>query len=57
MSERIRTVMTTGAEAKLGGDWLASLGVTFGKNDSSFETDGALCSSCATLALLFSTCA
>jgi iron complex outermembrane recepter protein len=44
-------MVTSGAQQKLGSDWLASLGVTFGKNDSSLEVDGGLCVSCATLAL------
>jgi len=44
-------MVTAGADAQLWGDWVASLGTTIGKNDSSLEVDGALCTSCAFLAL------
>jgi len=46
------TFMGTGGIAfNIVGDWSANLGFTVGKNDSSLEVDGALCSSCANLAL------
>jgi iron complex outermembrane receptor protein len=41
----------TSADLKLGGDWLGTLGVTFGQNQSTLQTNGALCVSCAYLAL------
>jgi iron complex outermembrane recepter protein len=47
-----KTFMTTlGGEWKIAGDWLATLGATLGQNDSQLQTYGALCVSCATLAL------
>ena len=42
---------TLGAEYKIRGDWLLTLGSTIGKDDSRLRRDGALCSSCALLAL------
>jgi iron complex outermembrane receptor protein len=47
-----KTLMSTNnAELKLGGDWLASLGATWGSNQSTLITTGALCPTCAYLAL------
>jgi iron complex outermembrane recepter protein len=46
------TFMGTGGLAfNIAGDWFANLGFTVGKNDSSLEVDGGLCTSCANLAL------
>jgi iron complex outermembrane receptor protein len=42
---------TTNASAKLGGDWVGSLGVTFGQNQTTLAVDGAECVPCAYLAL------
>lgn len=43
--------VTAGAELKLGGDWQLNAGTTIGKDDSRQLTVGALCTSCALLAL------
>jgi iron complex outermembrane receptor protein len=43
--------VTAGAEYKFGGDWQATIGTTLGKDDSQLEREGALCVSCALLAL------
>jgi iron complex outermembrane receptor protein len=42
---------TTNADLKLFGDWLGSLGVTFGENQSTLQVNGAVCVSCAYLGL------
>jgi iron complex outermembrane receptor protein len=42
---------TLGAELKLSHDWQGSFGATIGKDDSRLRRDGALCNSCALLAL------
>ena len=44
-------MVTPNAQLQLGGDWLATLGTTIGQNQSTLQTVGALCTSCANLAL------
>ncbi len=43
--------VSAGAEQKLGGDWLATLGMTLGQDDSRSQVIGGLCTSCALMAL------
>lgn len=42
---------SSGLQVKMGGDWVGAFGFTLGTSDSSLLTTGALCSSCAILAL------
>ena len=42
---------TFNAEFRFGGEWRANVGTTIGKDDSRQRRDGALCASCALLAL------
>jgi iron complex outermembrane receptor protein len=44
-------MVTPNAQLQLGGDWLGTLGATIGQNQSTYETVGALCTSCANLGL------
>jgi iron complex outermembrane recepter protein len=44
-------MVTPNAQLQLGGDWLGTLGATIGQNQSTLQTVGALCTSCANLAL------
>ena len=44
-------MVTPNAQMQLGGDWVGTLGATIGQNQSTYETVGALCTSCANLGL------
>jgi iron complex outermembrane receptor protein len=44
-------MVTPNAQLQLGGDWVGTLGATIGQNQSTYETVGALCTSCANLGL------
>ncbi len=44
-------MVTPNVQLQLGGDWLGTLGATIGQNQSTLQTVGALCTSCANLAL------
>ncbi|MDB6009304.1 MAG: TonB-dependent receptor-like protein [Gammaproteobacteria bacterium] len=44
-------MVTPNAQLQLGGDWVGTLGATIGQNQSTYETVGVLCTSCANLGL------
>jgi iron complex outermembrane receptor protein len=44
-------MVTPNAQLQLGGDWVGTLGATLGQNQSTYETVGVLCTSCANLGL------
>ena len=44
-------MVTPNAQLQLGGDWVGTLGATIGQNQSTLQTLGVLCTSCANLAL------
>ena len=44
-------MVTPNAQLQLGGDWFGTLGATIGQNQSTYETVGVLCPSCASLGL------